>query len=408
MPIHLDPDKCLSCFTCLVHCPVASVTTKFLGPRLIGPAFERFRLLGVVDDDSLTYCANCKNCEIACPQNVPIASINMLARQMQAKTNPPSFRDWICAHGESIARATKFVPSCVSNWAITLPATRLLLDALGIARHCPMPSFAKKHFRDHIQSIQQEKKEKKVVFFPGCYVNYYDPATGFDFVWLLQKAGYEVIVPKEFVCCGIPLISGGFEEDARKNAKKNAETLACFARENIPVVTVCPSCRLMLTREVKEFFPEIIQRCPTPSFFDSNDFLLRLIASHELDIEKTDATSLSCIYHAPCHQRALGEGLPAIELLELLNVETENANAGCCGISGSYGFKKEKYRIAQAVGENLFAFVNKSASPLVASECGTCRLQIHGATHKTCVHPVTLVRAVLDSDFSLEFLAQSK
>ena len=57
--------------------------------------------------------------------------------------------------------------------------------------------------------------------------------------------------------------------------------------------------------------------------------------------------TLSVVYHAPCHLRAQGMGLPGLELLRRIpGVSVSNANAGCCGISGSYGFKKEKYEIA--------------------------------------------------------------
>ena len=49
MSVHINPDKCIACTTCVVHCPVADATPKFLGPRMIGPAYERFRLLGLTE-----------------------------------------------------------------------------------------------------------------------------------------------------------------------------------------------------------------------------------------------------------------------------------------------------------------------------------------------------------------------
>ncbi|MBQ7608406.1 MAG: anaerobic glycerol-3-phosphate dehydrogenase subunit C [Desulfovibrionaceae bacterium] len=400
MRIRLNPDKCLACSTCVVHCPVAAATPKFLGPRMIGPGFERFRLLGIVEDASLTYCANCKNCEISCPQNVPVATINMLARLEQCKKNPPSLRDWIVAHGEVLARALRFVPAGLKNFGIRLPITRTLLDALGIARDCPMPKFAQSPFRTKIQELSQDNCTKPLVFFPGCYINYYDPRPGFDLVSLLNRAGYRVLVPEEFVCCGIPLISGGFEADARKNATINAEKLASCMEENIPIISACPSCRLMLTREVGEFFPDILQKTGKPRIIDAQDFILRLVATGELTVPKTDKEPLSVCYHAPCHARALGEGLPGLELLSRIPAfSVTNLNAGCCGISGSYGFKKEKYAIGQRIGEKLFAAARSSGAKIVASDCGTCRLQIACATKMPTLHPITLARAAFDGAY---------
>ncbi|MBR4741366.1 MAG: 4Fe-4S binding protein, partial [Desulfovibrio sp.] len=186
--IQLDLDKCLGCQSCVVYCPVAEVSQDFLGPRLLGPALERFRLLGLSSDPSLSYCANCKNCEISCPQNVPVASFNMAARLH----NPhPSLRDWIVAHSEVIAKWTAFLPTWLKNTSLNLTPIRILLDLLGIAKQSPMPKFAAKTFVKHIQHLPQlgHDGQKKVVFYPGCYINYYDQGSGFDLVWLLNRAG---------------------------------------------------------------------------------------------------------------------------------------------------------------------------------------------------------------------------
>jgi len=90
---HPNPDACIACTTCVVQCPVAQATTNFLGPRMIGPAYERFRLLGLAEEESLHYCANCKNCDIACPQGVPVSSLNMMARAEQCRKKRPPLRD---------------------------------------------------------------------------------------------------------------------------------------------------------------------------------------------------------------------------------------------------------------------------------------------------------------------------
>ena len=82
MSVRISPDKCIACTTCVVHCPVARVTPKYLGPRMIGPAYERFRLLGLAEDESLTYCSNCKNCDITCPQGVQVSTTQPLTYKL--------------------------------------------------------------------------------------------------------------------------------------------------------------------------------------------------------------------------------------------------------------------------------------------------------------------------------------
>ena len=91
-----------------------------------------------------------------------------------------------------------------------------------------MPVFVPRSFTewmgDHnamLTASDRSRLTKKAVFFPGCYVNDYDPQTGKDLVFMLEKAGYEVIVP-EFECCGLPMVANGFFDDAREPERGHA------------------------------------------------------------------------------------------------------------------------------------------------------------------------------------------
>ena len=51
-----------------------------------------------------------------------------------------------------------------------------------------------------------------------------------------------------------------------------------------------------------------------------------------------------------------------------------NADAGCCGISGSYGFHKDNYETSMKVGQKLFDAINGDNYHKVVCDCGTCLL----------------------------------
>ena len=394
MKVRINPDKCIACTTCVAHCPVARVTPKFLGPRMIGPAYERFRLLALAEDESLTYCANCKNCDITCPQGVPVSSINMLARAEQARKQGTTLRDWVLAHGELQAKLLQIIPASLKNFGMLNPVTRYVLDQLGIDKRAPLPAFAKKTFRQAFKKIDQGSHSRKVVFVPGCYVDVYDPQTGLDMVWAFNKAGYEVISPDEFGCCGLPMIANGFWEDGKKRANNNLAELAKWREQGITVVTGCPSCALIFRDDIPEFYPELVEKHGLGRLEDAQDFLMECVERGELDLGGIrNDTEQPIVYHAPCHLRAQGNGLPGMELLKRLpGIKPVNANAGCCGISGSYGFKKEKYDIAQEVGSELFDIVRKNPCKYASSECGTCRVQIEHGSGKKAIHPVSILR----------------
>lgn len=403
----LNPDSCIACTICLVHCPVAQATPNFLGPRMVGPAYERFRLLGLGEEQSLHYCSNCKNCDIACPHDVPISAFNMRARAAQSARVRPPFRDWILGHGEKLANMLRYVPAFCKNLGMLNPLTRKVLGCIGISPEAPLPAFAPKSFRTLFKqrdgsSDPGKDSARQVVFFPGCYIDIYDPRAGLDMVWLLEKAGYTVIVPDSFACCGLPMVANGFWDDAHTNARRNMKILHDYAEQNIPVITGCPSCALMFNADIPEYFPDIASElgqvahdghaAPLPAISDAQSFLWNCVTTGELQL-KTASKALKVIYHAPCHLRAQGTGLPGLDLLQALpNVTAVNAHAGCCGISGSYGFKKEKYAIGMEVGAELFSTLRASNADYAASECGTCRLQMRHGSGMTSLHPVSIVR----------------
>ena len=395
MSVRISPDKCIACTTCVVHCPVARGTPKFLGPRMIGPAYERFRLLGLAEDESLTYCANCKNCDITCPQGVPVASINMLARAAHCRKHGASMRDWVLAHGELQAKLLQIIPAALKNFGMLNPVTRKILDMFGIDKRAPLPAFAPKTFRQLAKKLEQPSLPRKVVFFPGCFVDVYDPQTGLDMIWAFNRAGYEVIAPDNFGCCGLPMIANGFWQDSRRQARRNLAEIARWREQGIPVVTGCPSCALTFRQDLPEFFPDLVEKHGHGVLEDAQDFLLDCVDRGELDLpDVAGAGDFSIIYHAPCHLRAQGNGLPGLRLLQRLKgISARNADAGCCGISGSYGFKKEKYDIAQEIGSELFSTVRESGADIASSECGTCRVQIQHGSGKKAVHPVSILRA---------------
>ncbi|MDY5051294.1 MAG: anaerobic glycerol-3-phosphate dehydrogenase subunit C [Candidatus Mucispirillum faecigallinarum] len=394
---HINPDKCIACTICQVQCPVAKVTPNFLGPRLIGPAYERFRLFDVAEEESLHYCANCKNCDIACPQGVAISTLNMQARCEYTTKNGGKLRDWVLSHGGFLADLFKYIPTWLKNFGMLNPVTRLFLDTIGISKKAPIPKFDK-HFRLVYKKLKQPKLDKKVVYFPGCYVDDYDYSIGLDMIWIFNQAGYEVIVPEKFVCCGLPLVSNGFIKDAAKNAAKNVSVIKEYKEKGIPIVTGCPSCALMFKKDVPEMFPDVVFDDYKGGLLDAQEFLMGCVERGELSF-KNKMPEKSIIYHSPCHLRAQGIGLPGLDLIEqLTGNKVINAQAGCCGISGSYGFKKDKYQIGLDVGKELFDTIKESKCEIVTTECGTCQTQIQHGTGQKAYHPVTVIRQMVENN----------
>lgn len=389
-----QPDRCIACSACAAACPVVGASRYFPGPRLLGPVYERFRPEAEADE-GLHYCSNCKNCDIACPCDVPVSTFIMRAR---AGGGRQKARDWLLAHGEFLGRCAALLPARLKNAGLKSSFARAALDSLGIASQAPLPAFAPISFRRLLRAYKQPRGlPRRVAIFPGCFVELYDPFCGLDLVFLLNQAGYEAVTPDNFCCCGLPMAANGFLKDAAAHAAANLKELALLLSDGTPVIAPCPSCSLMFREEYRLLFPDLTEGFAQTAVLDACEFILGCLERGELRPPDPHAGALpALLYHAPCHLRAQGLGLPGFELLrQMPGGPVQNAAAGCCGLSGSYGFKKEKYALSMLVGERLFQTARACGAALAVSECGICRTQITHGAGLQALHPLSAVRRFL-------------
>lgn len=389
----VNPDLCTACTVCVAHCPVAEVVREYRGPKLSGPASERLRLLSPEDDASLDYCSNCKNCDISCPSGVPISTLNMKARAKMWEGKPEPQGRKMMAHGEQMGRLLARFPGAASlvNLGMGFGKSLGMMDVVGISSKAPLPKYASTTFYKQFKSFKQKATGKKVVFYPGCTVSFNAPEIGMDVVKVLQANGYEVIVEEEFVCCGSPLVVGGYLGEAKENARKNTELMSKWRKQGYPVITACTSCGLMLKQEYQELFHMEGMDENAANIYDIMEFLSMLDDEDKLN-KAFGAVNDQMLYHAPCHLRAQGMGLPALDILSMIpNFKIENAAAGCCGMSGSYGMQSSKREISLKIGKKLFDRIGQAGVKTVVSDCGTCRLQIGDGAKVATLHPIQIV-----------------
>jgi glycerol-3-phosphate dehydrogenase subunit C len=93
----------------------------------------------------------------------------------------------------------------------------------------------------------------------------------------------------------------------------------------------------------------------------------------------------------------LGWGYYSKELLRMIpSVELIELESQCCGIAGTYGFKKENYPTSQAIGRSLFENIEASGCDVVSTDCETCKWQIEMSTSKSVIHPLSILAAALE------------
>lgn len=386
-------DRCLSCTSCMANCPVMAAIKEYRGPKLVGPAHGRMHFSQEDIEESLNYCSNCKSCDRACPSGVAVSTLNMLQRAEYYKKNEHLRHEDMLAHGERMAKLIRKLPfgATFANIGMGMGKALGVFSALGLAGERNMPAYASTAFKDSFRRIKQNSSAKKIVMFTGCYINDNEPQVGNAFVKVMNANGYEVLIDEGFNCCGSPLVVTGFLDEAREHADNNVRRILDWKRQGIPVVTPCTSCSLMLKEEYHELFGESNMHEAATNVYDAFEFLEILQERGEFN-SNLKSTSQKLLYHVPCHLKSQAIGLPAANILEEIDgVKVQTADAGCCGISGNYGFRKDKYAISMKIGEKLFERVNKGDFDKVISDCGTCRMQIHHGTEVKPCHPIEIL-----------------
>jgi glycerol-3-phosphate dehydrogenase subunit C len=382
----------------MAACPVSRVTPRFPGPKQAGPGAQRFRSASEASvDDWIELCTACHLCDTVCPAGVPISEMNLLAKAKYLDERGRTLRDLLLVRsdlfGELAARFSKIVNPLMKNGLI-----RWLLDALlQIDRRRTLPGYEYPTFRQWFRTrpVRPAKEgAPKVAYFYGCFTNTNEPDAGKAAVALLEAHDLAVIVPPQR-CCGIPRLGVGDLPGARKMGKRNIDLLRPTVRQGIDIVFSSTSCGLMLRHEYGRILHLEGAEELAGRLSDICGYLLAVRSRMETP-PAFQPVRMKAAYFAPCHLRSLDAGFPALELLrQVPELDISLLDADCCGLGGLYGFKKEKFTIAEEIGRDLAEAASRMKPDIILTDCEGCRMQIRHLTGLTVLHPLQFLRDAL-------------
>lgn len=344
-------------------------------------------------------CLECKGCKAECPTAVDIARVKAEFLALYQEEHGLPLRSRLFGEIHQLSSWLKPVAPLVNWMGGTAPMRWAQEQLLGVARQRQLPPFQRRAFLDDWHFNAPSTVEKNlVVLFVDTYTNYHHPELGWAACQVLGAAGWKVLVERQQVCCGRPMISKGMLARARHMAEHNLAALADHARQGIPIVGLEPSCLLTLRDEYLEFFPddERAQVVAGQSYLLEEFLTAEWDGERPLDSLHFSAEEAGAVWiHTHCHAKAATGGGPTLEMLGAAGYRVTEIDSGCCGMAGSFGFEAEHYDVSMQVGELSVLPAARRAEEegaQIGAHGTSCRTQIHDGAGGRAVHPVLLLK----------------
>ncbi len=374
----VEADRCVTCGLCLPHCP----TYRKTGSEADSPR-GRIQLMRAVAQDiipnndrfkaHIDLCLSCRSCESACPNSVNYGALLDAARGL-----------YIPKKSLGLSIAKPFIRSRKLSTLITWPLW--LLQQARLLRHFKrlipaarlLPAI---HKPVAWRSLYPASKSRKgaVSLFLGCATNALDNQTLLASIYVLNKLGFDVHIPKAQTCCGSIARQAGDTKEASKLVSRN---ISAFT-PNLPILTTASGCGAGL----KDYLP-------AHNVLDISEFLMLC------DWTQTQIPPLQeTIYvQDPCSLRNVQQNPKAVyDLLKKIpqaNIQPLPGNNQCCGGAGTYTITQPEMA-ATLRKDKLLAIKNHQVRLLATSNIG-CSLHIAEGLRQENVevklmHPIQII-----------------
>jgi L-lactate dehydrogenase complex protein LldF len=395
-----DPDfrealYCLRCGACMDTCP----TFRLFGGHVFGHIYPgpiavpwtEYTAAPDTAGEFAPLCISCGLCQRVCPEdiNIPLLIAQVKERYTE-RHGQLSVNRALCNYERFVSFASATAP--ISNFVMKRKAFRFVLQALlGLDARRPFPKFTQHTFKKWFSS-RTSNGSRQVVYFVDTYADMCEPEIGKAVVAILEYNGCRVTLPKQ-VGSGIPAFLYGDMKRTTRAADFNVPHLAEAIRNGCEIVSSEPTATYCL----KELYPRLLNsddaRLVAAHSHDFFEYLLEL--HHEGKLRTFPGANMQpAAYYSPCHTRSVYGKSNALKILKLAGVNVQPVRyTTCCGIAGTFGFKKgpEGYDVSMAIGETLFERLKALSVSQVITESSVCKMQIEHGTSLPAIHPAIVL-----------------
>ncbi len=428
---------CIHCGLCLSSCPTYLETgNENDSPRgriYLMRALQEGKL--ALDDAPVRHidlCLGCRACEAVCPSGVQYGELlehtrdhiekhytrspfqSFLRRIAIEQVFPFPWRTKLALAPVKILRAIgleKIMPKFIRDSMALVPQK---------CNSTPLPELSPAD--STIRQFNDSTTSPKVGFVSGCVQSVFFGDTNANSVNLLNRAGYDVVTPRDQGCCGALYAHSGNLDAARECARHNIEV---FEKSNVDKIIInAAGCGSTLKEydklladdpswaaRAKEFSAKIkdLVEVITPGVLSTAAQKSEIrnpksetnskIQTPEFEIQNS-IFGFKVTYHDACHLcHAQRISKPPRELIKAIAgknfVELPESDV-CCGSAGSYNLTEPEMaeRLQQRKIQNILA----TGAQIVVTTNPGCLLQIRAGLKKAAPQ----VRVVHIADFLTE------
>lgn len=345
-------DRCIECGFCEVNCLTCGFALSSRQRIIIQREIARLKATGE-DNERLKAlvkgykywgnetCAGDGLCSTSCPMHINMGELTHVIRQQEMPEGSMGYKigNFAANHFAGLKAALRPVLT-MADTAHTVLGTKAM-SALTGGMHSLLniplwtPAMPKAFHVDKHLEAEQPKEKNKVVYFPSCinqtmglpHKSPEEMALVNKMVSLLNKAGYEIVFPKNMdkLCCGTIWESKGMMDIADRKSKELEEALWTASEEGKwPVLCDQSPCLHRMRETIKKMH-----------LYEPAEFIYNFLRDRLAFTPINEPVAI----HITCSMRRMGLGDTIVALAKLCSTDVfVPEEVGCCGFAGDRGF----------------------------------------------------------------------
>ena len=345
-------DRCIECGFCEVNCLTCGFALSSRQRIIIQREIARLKATGE-DNERLKAlvkgykywgnetCAGDGLCSTSCPMHINMGELTHVIRQQEMPEGSMGYTigNFAAHHFAGMKSALRPVLT-LADTAHTVLGTKAMSAITGGMHsllNIPLwtPAMPKAFHVDKHLEAEQPKEKNKVVYFPSCinqtmglpHKSPEEMALVNKMVSLLNKAGYEIVFPKNMdkLCCGTIWESKGMMDIADRKSKELEEALWAASEEGKwPVLCDQSPCLHRMRETIKKMH-----------LYEPAEFIYTFLRDRLAFTPINEPVAI----HITCSMRRMGLGDTIVALAKLCSTDVfVPEEVGCCGFAGDRGF----------------------------------------------------------------------